>query len=73
MNSLSFEQLAPGMEIIDEEGYTGVVVCCRDIHQVSVKLTCCTQGYVIYNLDPKGERFEKIYKRDTSYSEKAIR
>lgn len=66
MNNLSFEELFPGMEIIDEEGYTGVIMKCTNIKAIVVKLTCCTGGYMFYCLDPKNEKFEKIYKKETS-------
>lgn len=54
------------MEIIDEEGYTGVIMKCTNIKAIVVKLTCCTGGYMFYCLDPKNEKFEKIYKKETS-------
>lgn len=63
MNNLTFDQLVPGMEIVDEDGYTGIITSCKSINEISVKLTCCNGGYVIYCLDPKSKRFEKIYKK----------
>lgn len=67
MKSLSFDQLTPGMEIIDEDGHTGIIASCKDIDAVLVKLTCCCIGsYVYYCLNPENKKhFEKIYQKES--------
>ena len=58
---VSFKRLYPGMIIKDSTGYVGAVIKCDDIDHVLVKFD--PQGYGFINLNPKHERYEKIYEK----------